>query len=408
MPSHDQVTEEESMLPRVISLENGDDPFADLSVAALRRRGTSKWSLYGDNVLPAWVAEMDFPLAAPIRDALHEAIELGEAGYAPSPAASGVPAACAAWLARQYGLSVAPHQIRILPDVVRGLVLSITTLSRPDSPVVIMTPAYPPFFEAVRMAGRTIIEVPLMMEEGRATFDLVGIVGALHAGAGTILLCNPHNPLGRVFTRSELAALAALVEEQGQDVRVVADEVHAPLVYPGATHVAYATVSEAAARQSVTLTSASKGWNVPGLKCAQIVLTNEADGEWWDRLSFLATYGVSPLGMLANRVAFEQGEPWLNEVVAYLDGNRDLLARLLGEKLPQVQYAAPEGTYLAWLDCRALDLADPAAFFLERAKVALSDGAAFGSPGQGHVRLNFATSRAILTDIIEAMADTVA
>ena len=138
------------------------------------------------------------------------------------------------------------------------------------------------------------------------------------------------------------------------------------------------------------------------------MLTNEADGEWWDRLSFLATYGVSPLGMLANRVAFEQGEPWLNEVVAYLDGNRDLLARLLGEKLPQVQYVVPEGTYLAWLDCRALDLADPAAFFLERAKVALSDGAAFGSPGQGHVRLNFATSRAILTDIIEAMADTVA
>jgi len=395
------------MRPPVPSLDSGDDPFADVSVAALRRRGTSKWSSYGDDVLAAWVAEMDFPLAAPVRAALHTAIEQGGAGYAPTPAASGVPAACAAWLTRRYGLAVTAQQIRVLPDVLRGVTLAITTLSRPESPVVILTPAYPPFFEAVRMAGRPIIEVPLAPGEGRATFDLAGVAAALRAGAGTILLCNPHNPLGRVFTRAELTALATLVEEQGRDARVVADEVHAPLVYPGATHVAYATVSEAAARQAVTLTSASKGWNIPGLKCAQIVLTNEADGERWDRLSVLATYGVSPLGLLANRVAFEQGESWLDQVVAYLDGNRGMLARLLAERLPRVRYVAPEGTYLAWLDCRALGLAAPATFFLERAKVALSDGAAFGPPGQGHVRLNFATSRAILTDIVEAMASAV-
>ncbi len=394
------------MIPPVTAVGRGDDLFVDLSVAALRRRGTSKWSAYGDDVLAAWVAEMDFPLAEPLRAALQEAIEQGGTGYA--PVASGVPAACAAWLARRYGLTVAPHQIRVLPDVLRGVILAITTLSRPESPVVVLTPAYPPFFEAVRVAGRTIIEVPLVMEEGRPTFDLIGIAAALDAGAGTILLCNPHNPLGRVFIRTELTALATLIEGQGRDVRVVADEVHAPLVYPGGMHVAYATVSEAAARQAVTLTSASKGWNIPGLKCAQIVLTNEADGERWDRLSVLQTYGVSPLGLLANRVAFEQGEPWLDKIVAYLDGNRSLLARLLAERLPQVRYVAPEGTYLAWLDCRALGLAAPAVFFLERAKVALSDGAAFGPPGQGHVRLNFATSRAILTDIIAAMADAVA
>jgi len=396
------------MRPPVTSLGRGDGPFADVSVAALRRRGTSKWSSYGDDVLAAWVAEMDFPLAAPLRAALHAAIEQGGTGYAPTPDASGVPAACAAWLARRFGLAVAPHQVRILPDVLRGVTLAITALSRPKSPVVILTPAYPPFFEAVRVAGRPIIEVPLVMGEGRPTFDLTGIAVALHAGAGTILLCNPHNPLGRVFTRTELTALATLVEEQGRDVRVVADEVHAPLVYPGATHVAYATMSEAAARQAVTLTSASKGWNIPGLKCAQIVLTNEADGERWDRLSVLAAYGVSPLGLLANRVAFEQGEPWLDEVVDYLDGNRGVLTRLLAERLPRVRFVAPEGTYLAWLDCRALGIAAPATFFLERAKVALSDGAAFGPPGRGHVRLNFATSRAILTDIIAAMAAAVA
>ncbi len=277
------------MIPPMTSLDSDDDPFADVSVEALRRRGTSKWSSYGDDVLAAWVAEMDFPLAAPVRAALHAAIEQGGTGYAPGPAASGVPAACAAWLARRHGLAVVPDQIRVLPDVLRGVTLAITTLSRPESSVVILTPTYPPFFEAVRLAGRPIIEVPLVTGEGRATFDLASVAAAVRAGAGTILLCNPHNPLGRVFTRAELTALAALVEEQGRDVRVVADEVHAPLIYPGATHVAYATVSKAAARQAVTLTSASKGWNIPGLKCAQIVLTNEADGERWDRLSVLGT-----------------------------------------------------------------------------------------------------------------------
>jgi cystathionine beta-lyase len=228
------------------------------------------------------------------------------------------------------------------------------------------------------------------------------------------LLCTPHNPLGRVFTRAELAALAALVEAHG--ARVVSDEVHAPFVYPttqgavpprrveDAALVSYATVSDAAAHHSVALTSASKGWNLPGLKCAQIVLTNEADTAAWDRLSYMRSSGASILGILANRVAYEEGESWLREVVAYLDGNRALLARLLAGLLPRVRYTIPEGTYLAWLDCRTLGVADPAAFFLQRAQVALTDGATFGRPGQGHVRLNFATSRAILTTIVEAMA----
>lgn len=380
--------------------------FDHLSIEGLRRRKTAKWSFYGDDVLAAWVAEMDFPLAPVLRSALHEAIERGDTGYPPEPEASGLPSACAAWLARRFGLTVDHRHIRVLPDVLRGVVLAIEAFSQPQSSVVVMTPAYPPFFEAVRVAGRQVVPVPLLTREGRFTFDLDAIEAALRAGAETVMLCNPHNPVGRVFTREELAALAALVDAHG--ARVVSDEIHAPLVYPGAAHVSYATISEAAARHSVTLTSASKGWNLPGLKCAQIILTNPTDGERWDQLSFLQTYGVSPLGMLANRVAFEQGEPWLREVVTYLDGNRALLARLLAERLPQVRYTMPEGTYLTWLDCRALGLDDPAAFFLQRARVALSDGAAFGEPGRGHVRLNFATSRAILTEIVQAMAGALA
>jgi cysteine-S-conjugate beta-lyase len=394
-----------------------------LSIDELRQRGTSKWSLYGAGVLAAWVAEMDFPVAPVVRTALHEAVERSCTAYSPSPADTGLPVACAAWLARSFGVAVDPRQIRILPDILRGMVLAIELFSRPDSPVAVMTPAYPPFFESVRAAGRQLVEVPMVagqagggsfprkgnspvesLRDGRPAIDLDAVDAALRAGAGTVLLCNPHNPLGRVFTRDELAALAGIVEAHG--ARVVADEVHAPFVYPEAAHVSYSTVSEAAAHHSVTLLSASKGWNLPGLKCAQILLTNQADNELWDRLSYLRTYGASILGILANRAAYEQGGAWLRDVVAYLDGNRVLLAGLLAELLPQVRYAVPGGTYLGWLDCRALGLDDPAAFFLQRAKVALSDGATFGSPGRGYVRFNFATSRTILTMTVQAMADS--
>lgn len=379
--------------------------FDSLRVEDLLGRGVAKWTFYPEDVLAAWVAEMDFATAPPIRAALLDAIERSATGYPSAAAASGLPEACAGWLARTSGLVVEPMQIQILPDALRAVELAIEVFSRPESAVVIPTPAYPPFFEAVRVVGRPIVEAPLASCGARWTFDLDAIGAALGAGAGTVILCNPHNPLGQVFTRRELAALAALVETHG--ARVVVDELHASLVYPGATHVSYATVSEAAARHSVTITSASKGWNLPGLKCAQIVLTNPADVVRWAELSFLRTYGASILGIIASRVAFEQGGPWMRDAVAYLDGSRILLEDLLARTIPQIGYVVPEATYLAWLDCRALALEEPAAFFLREARVALTDGAGFGAPGTGFVRLNFATSRRILEQIVGRMADAV-
>lgn len=379
------------------------DAFDAITVEGLRRRGSVKWSHHADDVLAAWVAEMDFPLAPVLRTALHEAVERDCTGYPPDPDASGLPAACAAWLSRDFGMPVTPGQIRIVPDVLRGIDLAIQTLSLPDSPVVIMTPSYPPFFEAVRLAGRRSIEVPMLAYDGRWTIDFGAVDRALAAGARTILLCNPHNPLGRAFSRAELGALAVLVETW-RGTRVLIDELHAPLVYPGAEHVPYCTLSDAAATHSATIVSASKAWNVPGLKCAQIALTNEEDLARWDCLSLLRTHGASILGIVANRVAYERGGPWLGDLVAYLDGNRRLLADLLALHLPRVGYQVPEATYLAWLDCRPLGIDKPADFFLRHAKVALSDGEAFGAPGRGHVRLNFATSRPILTKIVQRMA----
>ena len=378
------------------------DVFDDLTVDGIRLRGTAKWSHYAEDVLPAWVAEMDFPLVPAIRLALHEAVERGTTGYSPQAEESRLAAACTAWMATSFGSNVAPRQIRILPDVLRGVELAIRTFSRPGSPVVLMTPAYPPFFEIARQCTGQIIEVPMATAGGGWAIDLDGVEAALKAGAGTVILCNPHNPIGHVYGRDELTALAALVEAHG--ARVVADEIHAPLVYAPMQHVQYAALSDAAAGHSVTMVSASKGWNVPGLKCAQMVLSNHADIARWDKLSWLETHGASILGILANRVAFEQGQPSLAEILAYLDGNRRLLAELIAEHLPQVRFAMPEATYLAWLDCRALGPENPADFFLQKAKVALSDGANFGEAGRGCVRLNFATSRPILTKIVRAMA----
>lgn len=375
-----------------------------LSIQQLRGRRTAKWTSYGPDVLPAWVAEMDFPLASVIQDELVAAVSRSETGYPTEDPA--LPAAAAAWLARRFGMLVAPDQVKVLPDILKGIELGIKTFSPPGSTVVILTPAYPPFFVVPSVIGRETIQVPLTSRGERLTFDLDGIDTALRSGAGTVLLCNPHNPVGRVFTPAELQNLAEVVEKNG--ARVIADEVHAPLVYPGVQFTPYSTVSDAAARHSVTLTSASKGWNVAGLKCAQIVLTNRDDLEAWERLSFLETFGASILGILANRVAYTDGDQWLHDVVNYLDGNRLLLASLLQDHLPGVRYTIPEATYLAWLDCRSLDLDDPSAFFLDHARVALNPGSSFGTDGKGYVRLNFATSRAILTEIVQRMGRAVA
>jgi len=239
---------------------------------------------------------------------------------------------------------------------------------------------------------------------------LSGIDAAYQRGGHLLILCNPCNPAGRVYAKDELAAVAEVV--QRNEGRVFADEIHAPLIYPGGTHIPYATVCEQAANHSVTATSASKGWNLPGLKCAQLIVTNEADAATWTSRGYPFERGASAPGTRASTAAYRGGGDWLADVVGYLDGSRRLLADLLAERLPAVGYQPPEGTYLAWLDCRDLlgdrgIEASPAEFFLAKARVLLTDGAACGEAGRGHVRLNFATSRPVLTEIVRRMARAV-
>jgi cystathionine beta-lyase len=301
---------------------------------------------------------------------------------------------------------VPPEWISPLADVVAGLQAAIEHFTPPGSPVVLPTPAYMPFRTVPGLMGRELIEVPMVERDGRATYDLDGIDRALRAGAGLVIHVNPHNPLGRVFTVAEQLELAAVVDRAG--ARVFSDEIHAPLVHPGAVHRPYASLSPVTARHTLTAASASKAWNLPGLKAAQLVLSGAADAEHWARVGFLYGHGASTLGVVANTAAYDAGGPWLDGVLTYLDGNRRLLGELLAQRLPEVRYRPPEGTYLAWLDCRRLALdGSVGEFFLDRARVALVDGPECGAPGQGHVRLNFATGRGLLTAMVDRMATAV-
>jgi cysteine-S-conjugate beta-lyase len=301
---------------------------------------------------------------------------------------------------------VPPAWITPRADVVAGLQVAIERFTPPGTPVVLPTPAYMPFLTVPAALGRELIEVPMVERDGRPTYDLAGIAAAFDAGARLIVHVNPHNPLGRVFGVEEQLALADVVTAAG--ARVFADEIHAPLVHPGAAHRPYASLSPETARHTVTATSTSKAWNVPGLKAAQLILSNPEDAEYWAGVGALYAHGASTPGVLAATAAYEHGADWLYDVLRYLDGNRRFLAELLDEHLPQVRYTPPEGTYLAWLDCRPLHLDGPAgAFFLDRAGVALVDGPECGAPGVGHVRLNFATPRPVLETIVERMAAAV-
>ena len=346
---------------------------------------------------------MDFGAAPVILEALERLSVDALFGYLPQHLADELADACADFALRRYGWAVDPASVHHLPDVIKGLEIAITHFSRPGSPIILPTPAYMPFLILPGFLGRDIIQVRMLDTDGRFALDLDAVDDAFRAGGDLIVFCNPYNPLGRVFTPAEMAELTEVVDRHGG--RVFSDEIHAPLVYPGACHVPYSTTSETAAAHTLTATSASKAWNLPGLKCAQLILTNDADRDRWADLGVFASHGASNPGVVANIAAFRHGGEWLDEVLGYLDGNRMLLADLLARDAPGVRYRPPEGTYLGWLDCTALDLPDsPGALVTDRSKVLVVDGPAFGAGGPGSFRFNFATPAPILAEMVERIA----
>jgi cysteine-S-conjugate beta-lyase len=346
---------------------------------------------------------MDFGAAPAVEAALRGVMERREYGYLSDHAAAELREACAGFQLAAHGWVVDPARVWPMADVLKGLEAAIAAFSRPGSPVILPTPAYMPFVGLPGLVGREVIQVPMVTgPDGRLALDLAGIDAAFRAGGHLLVLVNPCNPVGRVYGTEELTAVATVVERHGG--RVFADEIHAPLVYPGGRHVPYASLSPVAAGHSVTAVSASKAWNLPGLKCAQLIMTGDADAAAWERSWPLYEHDASTLGAWASVAAYRDGGDWLSDVLGYLNGNRLALTDLLAEHLPGVGYTPPEGTYLAWLDCRGLDLKPTAAdFFLERARVLATDGAACGDAGQGYLRLNFATPRPILAEMVRRM-----
>jgi cysteine-S-conjugate beta-lyase len=373
------------------------------TIAVLRARGSSKWTAPGPDGFGAGVAEMDFGAAPAILDALAALSADANFGYLPPGLADQLAAACAEFQRRRYGWAVDPALVHHVPDVLKALEIAITRFSRPGSPVILPTPAYMPFLSVPGFLGREIIQVRMVEETGFFTFALDAIEDAFRAGGHLLIVCNPYNPLGRVFTAKEITQLTDVVDRHGG--RVFADEIHGPLIYPGLAHIPYAATSPTAAAHTLTATSASKAWNLPGLKCAQVILSSEADRQTWEKMGFFAAHGASNPGVVANIAAYRHGEAWLDQIIAYLDDSRRLLAALLQRHLPQVRYRPPDGTYLAWLDCAAMDLpGSPGALVTDRGRVTVIDGPAFGDGGPGAFRLNFATPQPILTEMVEHIA----
>ena len=367
------------------------------SIEALRRRRSAKWRTYPDDVLPLFVAEMDCSLAPPVAAALREAVDASDTGYAAAVPDLGV--AVSGFAARRWGWQVDPAAVAAVADVGVGVVEMLRMLSRPGDTVVISPPVYPPFFGWVPEAGGKLREVPLTAE---FRLDLPALATAFAAHPAAYVLCNPHNPVGRVHTRDELAALVRLAKRYG--VTIVSDEIHAALVLPGAEFTPLLSIP-GAAEVAVSVVSASKAFNLAGLKCAAIVTGTPAMAALVEGFPPDVRWRTGHLGVVATVAAFTKGDAWLDELLKELDARRAQLGDLLRTRLPMINWRPPEATFLAWLDCRALGADDePRDLFLSRGHVALEPGTNFGAAGAGYVRLNFGTSREILDEATTRMA----
>jgi cystathionine beta-lyase len=369
----------------------------------LRKLDGLKWTFYDEDVLPAWVAEMDFGLAPSVQAALHDAVDRGLTGYPYPDAEIAVAIAATDYWADRFGWKVDPGWVFPAPDVIEGLRRCIVHLTRPGSPVVLHTPVYFPFFSMVDRAGRRIVEVPSPRDEtGRYSLDLDGIESGFKAGAGSVVVCNPWNPTGRVFSRTELEELVDLAERF--DARVIADEIHSPIIYGGVDHVPIATIDS---ERTMSVNAASKAWNLPGLKCAQVVLTNDHDRAVWQSYFTLEKVGVGTFGLFAGEAAYSGGREWFDDVLGRLQANRDLFMSLAATHIPDALVHPSEGTYLAWMDLSTYGLDDPAQFLLDEGRVALTGGEPFRGDSSQFGRLNFATEPEILIEMMERMGTAV-
>ena len=358
--------------------------------------------MHPSDVLPAFVAEMDFKVAPAIQAAVHDFVDRQDYGYGQLSDPTQLFEAFARWMRVRHGWEPDPELTIATGDVVQGLVAMLVAFSNRDDGVIVQTPVYPPFLMSLQWTERRLVDNPMLDDGARFVVDLDGLERAAPR-ASMIFVCNPQNPTGRVLERHELEGIAAVA--QAHNLTIVADEIHADLVYRGARHIPMETVTGAAER-TVTLTSATKGFNIPGLRTAIAHFgTAELKERFQAKTPEHLLGGPGRMGVAATIAAWREGEGWLDEVMAYLDGNRRRVAAWA--KAQQLGHHMPEATFLAWLDCRRLALGEDVTaqqHFLDRARVALSAGADFGENGNGYVRLNFGTSADTLEEILDRLS----
>ena len=377
----------------------------DLTDAEARRALILKWGVVDPDVIPAWIAEMDYATADVVTDALHAAIDAGQTGYPPFGAGGELGEAYAAWALRQFGHRVDPDHVMPVVDVTAGVRLALDVLSDP-APMVMPVPAYSPQLEIAQITGRERWDLVVDPDADRCAIDLDQLDRLLADGARTLLLTQPHNPWGRVFSRAELEGIRDVVTAHG--ARVVSDEIHAPLVLPGREHVPYLSLP-GTADHAVAVVASSKAFNTAGLKCAQVIAGDDATRDRLLAAPMARNDSWSSLGVVAAVAAYTHGDPWLAALRERLDRQRTLLGELLATHLPQARVRPLEATYLAWLDLRAYapagaDRWDPAEVLLEKGRVKVAPGHDYHPGLGGHVRLNIATSPERLEEIVHRIA----
>lgn len=371
------------------------------SLKDLRLRRSAKWRGFESDVLPLPVAEMDFPIAKPIQDELIDMIKRSDTGY--GGIIPELPAAFAGFAKRHWDWDVDVNQFHLATDVGVAGVEILRLVTQPGDKVVLNSPVYLNFFTWIKEVKCEAVDVPLITANGEWALDATGLEAAFADGAKAFILCHPHNPVGHVFSRAELEKIAHLAAKY--NVLVISDEIHAPLTFPEAQFIPYLAVNDDARAHGVCITSASKSWNLAGLKCAQIVSQDAGINDLLAGLPISTTWRASLFGGWASVVAYNDGQKWLDSVMSNLDENRKYLAKVIKKYLPKARYTIPHSTYLAWIDLRAYDIDKPADVLQEKGRVALSHGEEFGITGEGHVRLNFATSKANIKEAVKRMAE---
>ena len=360
-----------------------------------------KWRRYGAGVLPLWVADMDFMSPEPVLRALRERVDHGIFGYGSEPPE--LRQVVVERLAKLYGWQVAPEALVFVPGVVTGFNIACHAATSPGDGVLVQTPAYPPILCAPANACLTRDEMELARQpDGRYEIDFAAFEQAITGRTRIFILCNPHNPVGRVFRREELERMAEICLRH--NLVICSDEIHGDLLFRGSRHVPIASLDPEVAERTITLIAPSKTYNIAGLHCSVAIIQNAELRARFKAAGAGLVPGINVMGYVAGLAAYRHGQPWLEEMLCYLEANRDWLLRAVGAQLPGVRMGRPEGTYLAWLDCRQAGIpGNPFEFFLHRARVGLSDGQDFGQGGAGFVRLNFGCPRATLAEALDRM-----